>query len=300
MKKVAGLLLIAFATMAAIGCTKVEPGYAGIKVNQYGSQRGVQDFPIETGRVWYNPFTEDVYAFPTFRQNHTWSKDPREGAAHDQSITFQSSEGASLNVDIGISYRFVFEKVPHIFVEFKSDADHIRDIFMRNQVRDAFNELAGRMPAMDIVGMKKGDLMTSVTEKLNKDLNKVGILVESVSWNGEARMDQRIHDSINAVIESLQNNIKAKNMILQKEAEAKQNIATAEGNARSTVLKAEAEGAAILVMARAQAEANRLQAESLNANLLRWQAQLKWDGKLPHITGGGAIPMIQFDSIDKK
>jgi regulator of protease activity HflC (stomatin/prohibitin superfamily) len=295
MKKVAGILLLAFAVMTAIGCTKVEPGYAGIKVNNYGSQRGVQDFPIETGRVWYNPFTEDVYAFPTFRQNHVWSKSPHEGGQHDESITFQSSEGASLNVDIGVSYRFVFEKVPHLFVEFRKDADNIRDVFMRNQVRDAFNELAGRMPAMDIVGMKKGELLTAVTEKLNKDLNRVGIMVESISWNGEARMDQRIHDSINAVIESLQNNIKAKNMILQKEAEAKQNVATAEGNARSTVLNAQAAADAILLNAKAQAEANRLQAESLNANLLQWQALLKWDGKLPQITGGGAVPFIQIE-----
>lgn len=295
MKKVAGILLIAFVVMTAIGCTKVEPGYAGIKVNQYGSQRGVQDFPIETGRVWYNPFTEDVYAFPTFRQNHTWSKDLHEGPSHDQSITFQSSEGASLNVDIGISYRFVFEKVPHIYVEFKADADHIRDVFMRNQVRDAFNELAGRMPAMDIVGMKKGDLLAAVTEKLNHDLNKVGIMVESVSWNGEARMDQRIHDSINAVIESMQNAIKAKNMILQKEAEAKQVVATAEGNAKSIVLKAQADADAVLIAAKAQAEANRLQAESLNANLLQWNALNKWNGVLPQFTGNSTVPFIQID-----
>jgi regulator of protease activity HflC (stomatin/prohibitin superfamily) len=296
MNRIAGLLLLAFAVITAIGCTKVEPGFAGIKVNQYGSQRGVQDFPIETGRVWYNPFTEDVYAFPTFRQNHTWSKDAHEGSNHDQSITFQSSEGASLNVDIGISYRFVFEKVPHLFVEFKQDADHIRDVFMRNQVRDAFNELAGRMPAMEIVGVKKGDLLASVTEKLNHDLNRVGIMVESVSWNGEARMDQRIHDSINAVIESMQNAIKAKNMILQKEAEAKQVVATAEGNAKSIVLKAQADADSVLIAAKAQAEANRLQAESLNANLLQWNALNKWDGKLPQITSGGTVPFVQFDN----
>lgn len=295
MKKFAGIMLLAFAVATAIGCTKVEPGYAGIVVNQYGSQRGVSDFPITTGRVWYNPFTEDVYSFPTFRQNHTWSVSPHEGGPHDESITFQSSEGASLNVDIGVSYRFVFEKVPHLFVEFKQDADHIRDVFMRNQVRDAFNELAGKMPAMDIVGMKKGDLLTAVTEKLNKDLNKVGIMVESISWNGKARMDPRIENSINAVIESMQKAIEAKNKIMQSEAEAKQVVATSEGQARSTVLKAQAEADAILIHAKAQAEANRLQAESLNANLLQWNALNKWDGRLPQFTGSNAVPFIQVD-----
>src|SRR3989344_2786291 len=60
------------------GCTKVEPGYVGIKVNQYGSQRGVEDFPIVTGRVLYNPFTEDVYKFPTFLQNVVWTQNEAE------------------------------------------------------------------------------------------------------------------------------------------------------------------------------------------------------------------------------
>lgn len=299
MKRFAGLMLMVFAVATAIGCTKVEPGYAGIVVNQYGSQRGVSDFPISTGRVWYNPFTEDVYSFPTFRQNHTWSRSTHEGSKSDESITFNSIEGATLNVDIGISYRFVYEKVPHLFVEFKQDADHIRDVFMRNQVRDAFNEMAGRMPAMDIVGAKKGDLLSAVTEKLNKDLGRVGILVESVSWNGEARMDQRIHNSINAVIESMQKAIEAKNKIVQSEAEAKQTIATSEGQAKSTVLKAQAEADAILIHAKAQAEANRLQAESLNANLLQWNALNKWNGVLPQFTGSNAIPFIQVPT-DKR
>ena len=31
------------------------PSGTVIKVNLYGNQRGVEDFPIRTGRVWFNP-----------------------------------------------------------------------------------------------------------------------------------------------------------------------------------------------------------------------------------------------------
>ena len=38
------------------GCTYVPPGFVGVKVNLYGNQRGVSDYPIVTGRVLYNPW----------------------------------------------------------------------------------------------------------------------------------------------------------------------------------------------------------------------------------------------------
>ena len=34
----------------------------------YGSDKGVQDVSLVTGRVWYNPFTEEVHEVPTFVQ----------------------------------------------------------------------------------------------------------------------------------------------------------------------------------------------------------------------------------------
>ncbi len=43
--------LLAVVLLSAGGCTKVEPGFVGIKVKLYGRQRGVQDYPIVTGRV---------------------------------------------------------------------------------------------------------------------------------------------------------------------------------------------------------------------------------------------------------
>ena len=107
------------------GCTKVEPGYVGIVVNQYGDQRGVEDFPVHTGRVWYNPITEDVHKFPTFQQRIVWTRTHDEGDPVDQSITFNSIEGAAINVDVGVALTFQGDRVPAIFVEFRREAAEI-------------------------------------------------------------------------------------------------------------------------------------------------------------------------------
>lgn len=51
-----------------ISCTRIDAGYDGILIKQYGTDRGVQDVSLVTGRVWYNPYTEDVAQYPTFVQ----------------------------------------------------------------------------------------------------------------------------------------------------------------------------------------------------------------------------------------
>lgn len=73
--RLAGRAVWAMASLAILGagCTYVPPGHAGIVVNSYGSERGVSDYPIKTGRVNYNPWSEDVLIYPTFMQTGEWS-----------------------------------------------------------------------------------------------------------------------------------------------------------------------------------------------------------------------------------
>src|ERR1022692_2522544 len=44
----------------------VAPGHVGIVVKQSGSDRGVQNFPMQSGRVWYNPINEVGLTFLFF------------------------------------------------------------------------------------------------------------------------------------------------------------------------------------------------------------------------------------------
>ena len=52
----------------SFGYERVDAGYGGIKVNLYGDDKGVDDFTLVTGAVWYNPITTAVYEYPTFVQ----------------------------------------------------------------------------------------------------------------------------------------------------------------------------------------------------------------------------------------
>lgn len=55
-------------SISSYGYERVDAGCEGIKVNLYGSDKGVDDISLITGAVWYNPFTEQVYEYPTYVQ----------------------------------------------------------------------------------------------------------------------------------------------------------------------------------------------------------------------------------------
>ncbi len=171
-KLILGLLLSSL--LFTSGCAKVEPGYVGIKVNNYGSQKGVEDLPVRTGVVYYNPVTEDVYKFPTFMQNIVWTADTHEGSPTDESITFNSVEGAVINADIAISYSMDCHKVPDIFVEFRQPARQITNVYIRSQVRDTFSRQASQMKVTAIFGSGKQKLLESVRQDLNDNLGPKG------------------------------------------------------------------------------------------------------------------------------
>jgi hypothetical protein len=77
-----GLSLLASATI-----TRIDAARVGIRVKLAGSARGVQDIPVVTGWVFYNPLTEQIISFPTSVQNVVWTQSPHEGRAVDESIT---------------------------------------------------------------------------------------------------------------------------------------------------------------------------------------------------------------------
>jgi regulator of protease activity HflC (stomatin/prohibitin superfamily) len=154
--------ILAVLLAGASSCTKVVPGYVGIKVNNWGSQKGVQDYPLKTGMVFYNPLTEDMYDFPTFMVTRTWTQDVHEGNPIDESITFNSIEGTQVNADVAITYFFDAPKVPIIFVKFRAKPDVLTDGYIHNRVRDFLNREASDMKVVDIFGQGKQKILTLI------------------------------------------------------------------------------------------------------------------------------------------
>lgn len=274
MRKLLLLSLVAIGCQST-GCTYVEPGYAGIKVNMYGNQKGVEDFPVQTGRVWYNPWTEDIYTYPTFMQNIAWTDDREQNEGMNQAITFNSMEGAQITANIGMSYTMDAAKVPNNFIKFRRPIEEITATYLRTKVRDAFNRTGGGFKAVEIFGERKQELLDGVKKVLDDELADDGFQIDTVSFIGSPVAEARVMESINQVITATQQAIQAENKVRQVEAEAKQKIAEAEGEALS-----------ILRVAQSQAEANLKLSESITPALIQYRMLEKWDGVAPRVMGG--------------
>lgn len=274
-------LVLNLLILSAIGCTSVPPGYVGIRVNYYGTHRGVEDYPLKTGMVWFNPFTEGVEKFPTFMQQAQWTQETTDYSPGDESVSFNSIEGSSLNVDVQLAYQIKAENVPHIFVKLRKDAEYITHTYMRSKVRDSLNRHASTMKVTDIFGGKKEELLKAVKADLDTELSSEGFEIDMVSFISKFRVDPQVEQSINMTITATQRSIEAENKIKQSLAEAQQAIATAEGRAK-----------AVEIEAKAKAEANRILTQSLSSELLQYEGLQKWDGKMPVYFGGGQLPLI--------
>ncbi len=290
--------IIVVAVIAASSCTaRVDAGHVGIRVKLAGSNRGVDDIPIVTGWVFYNPLTEQLVMFPTSVQNIVWTKDAHEGAAHDESITFSSQEGVNVNADIGLSFHIEPSMAPHLYLRFrKNDLHDLSNTYVRNAVRESFNVVASQMNVQSIYGAEKGKLIADVTKRLQDLLGKDGFMLDQLTINGALRLPENVSTAINRAMEQTQQAIQAENRVRQVKAEAEQAITQAEGQAAAARARAKGEADARLITARAEAKANLILRATSSPTVLQYRALERWNGRLPVMNGGGALPMLTFDA----
>lgn len=88
----------------------VEPGFAGLKIQLYGAEKGIDNAQLVSGRVWFNGYTEDIVIFPTYINTYPFTKSTTEGSPTDESVVFSVS-GSPVSADVGVSFGFTTEKV---------------------------------------------------------------------------------------------------------------------------------------------------------------------------------------------
>lgn len=90
-------LLIAFMGMVSLSsCERIDAGHEGIKVSLYGDDKGVGEAALVTGRVWYNPFTTEIYEYPTYVRTVDYAP-----------FTVNAQDGSEFTVDPTVSLKIM-------------------------------------------------------------------------------------------------------------------------------------------------------------------------------------------------
>ena len=258
-------------------CYKViMPGYVGIVVRQSGSERGVQDFPARSGRVWYNPVNEVVMTYPVFVQRAIWTASTTEGQPLNDEISFQSSEGLRFTADVNASYQLTGARVPAFYVRFRSDdLKAFTHGFFRDAVRNAFR-IASDYRAEEISGTRQSEMIDRVLAQLRAAMQPHGVDVLQLGFASPPRPPETVRQAIESKIAATQLAERAENEKRQAIAEAAKSVEIARG----------------------QAEANDLLTKSLSPQLIQWKQleilEAKWNGQFPQVMGNGTMPLLQL------
>lgn len=270
---------------SACSVRQVPAGNVGVKVYLTGGHKGIDHETVTVGWQWLG-MNEQLFLFPTFKQNYVWTKSAHEGKAVDESISFQTKEGLEVNADIGITYEVVADKVSVLFAKYRKGIDEITEIYLRNYVRDAINEAASKVGVEEAYGSGKTTLLAQVEEMVKARVEPEGIKVEKVYLIGQFRLPATVLAALNAKITATQVAQQRENEVAQAKAQANIEVAKAEGDAKS-----------LLARARAEAEANNLKNKTLTDQLIRFEYAKRWNGELPIVSGGGSMPMFNLQDI---
>ena len=271
-------ILIAVGLVVAIlvgisSCERIDAGHVGVKVNLYGSGKGVSDVTECTGLVFYNPMSTKIYEFPTYIQHKEYKKS-EDG---DNSFIVNSKDGSEFSVSPIMNYSVQREKVPAIFAKYRRSLPEIEEGFLKTAVYDAFRLAANKYTADGLISNREV-FETEVRRILVTQLQKEGFILNQFTSN--LIYPDSFKKAINAKNNAVQSALMAENKVKQAEAEAKIKVATANGNAE-----------ALLANARAEAESNRLRQQTLTPMLLQQQWIEAWrrgGSQVPqYITSGG-------------
>ena len=251
-------------------CERIDAGHVGIKVNMYGSNKGVDGITECTGWVVYNPISTKIYEFPTFMQHKEYKE--------DNSFVVNSKDGSEFHVSPMINYSIKRDQVPYIFAKYRRDIEDIENGFLKTTIYDAFRMTANAYTAEDLVSNRQ-EFETKVRAKLDSNLTKEGFTISQLTSNL-------------GYPESFKNAIIAKNNAVQAALMAENQVKTAEAQAKIKVATAQGDAEAMLTQAKAQSEAYKLKCTSITPMLLQQMWIEKWNGVLPTTSLGSNSPVM--------
>ena len=269
------IFLVAAAAAMVSACSQVKPGHVGVRVDNFGSNAGVENQTLGVG-YYFTGLGQQIFEYPVYTQTYTWTANRNEGQTANEEFTFQDAQGLSMAADMGISFSVDPSRASILFQKYRTNMDGIIAGPVRNEVRDSLTQISATYPVDQIAGPKKAELVARAEQRTRDFFAPFGLRVERLYWASNIRLPDTVKAQIEQKIANEQGALAAQAQVATVQAQAQQRIAQAQG----------------------EAQAINVQGSALRANpeVLRLKAIEKWDGKLPQVSGG-ATPFVNLNEI---
>lgn len=282
LKRIPVLIGITVGLVVLIGClVTVPPGHVGVK-HRLGAVR-MDHLP--EGFHFKLPFIESVEKI-----------DVRLRAA-DKQAGASSRDLQVVSTRVTVQYSLIGPVTPLTYQKIGNRAI-VESALIDPAIQESVKAVTAQYTAEELVTKRAAvkalirDVITSFVEQTLKEKGVVG----AMSIANVAITDFQFSSEFNRAIEE---KVKAEQDALKAKNEKLRIITQAEAAAAKVKLEAEALAYQIEVESISRAEAIRREAEALrdNPQLIELRIAEKWDGKLPYVNGGGALPLINVENI---
>lgn len=271
------LLVLILATT----CKRISPGSVGVKVNQFGTDKGVMDATECTGTVWYNPIKYDIYEYPTTIQHKEYTG--------EEAFIVNSKDGAEFHVSPIINYSVRPDAVVAVFKAYKKELPDLEKGFIKTAVFDAFRIATNSFTADSLISNRQ-NYEKYVRILLDKELISNGFTISQFTSNlAYPETFKKAIEAKNAMVQQAQ---QAENKVRLTRANAETQIAQQRGVSESEIIKAEANAKIILLTANAETQAGKLRQSYINQQYIQWILATQWNGELPQY---GTTPTLFKD-----
>lgn len=305
------IIVLIIVVLLAMSLRRVDAGFVGVVYNMNG---GIQDKTLGQGWHWIKPSQKLIQYSIGIEQSYLTATEDGDSKG-DDSFSAPSKDGKGLIMELTFTYRFDEDRVSEVFIRQKGrSGKEVLTTFIKPNVISWTKEITARYPVSEILGDKRAELNTAVSDYLATKFEPYGIIIENASLINISTDDETkaaIDRKVNAQQELELANIEAQtaeiNANKEKEValiaaerekevaiiEAEKNKEVASTKAETAKIQAQGEADAKLIAAEAEAEANRKIAESLTSQLIEKLKYESWDGKLPTVQGN-STPIVDM------
>ncbi len=234
--------LLCFLLLFGVACSKrIEAGSSGILEKSDSAFVSADEIELLHGKVYYNPFTEDVHTFSHAMHRVKWSFDD-DNSKKSKEITFSSFGGAVVKSAMEIGYTFKPGRIPHVFVTLRNTQGMVVEDYMWRSTHEAITECAAMMPVEAIYGPQKTDITHCALAKLReRSFVKDNLELAYLNFVGRFRFDIEVWDAINNEISTRINTEASK-----RKNEHYRKAKILDAKAEKEAMRIEAEGLSLL------------------------------------------------------
>lgn len=275
MRSIAIILALGAVMMSTMqSCYRIDAGHVGLKVNLYGTDKGVSDVVEVTGFDFYAPWSSQIVEFPVFSQTKDY--DPFNITAKDASV---------FSVDPTLTYFVESEHAPHIYRQYRKPLESLENGILKNLVYDAYRITANNYTS-DSLMANRGAFELQLQQTLSSTMKEEGFTFQQLT--SQLTPPNSLAEAINQKNLAVQQSLQAKNLVEKERMQA--DIATAKARGVADAKKIEADGIYYY---------NQRVQESLSSQLLQQMWIEKWNGTMPTVTSGGSGTMMMINPNTK-